>query len=707
MSKRLKIYYLYTALPFVGLLLTAFFFFDAVKHTIDGNPHPQINYAIFLVTFLGGLLILREVHRANKEGRDLDAFAQALRAGKSRDELVQLTRGWTSDIAYTLRMLAATVGQPVSHQQQSAIESEQHSAQARLEGRHALPNFLSGLLVGLGLLGTFVGLLAALGDIGKMVSSFGSIDVNSADLIGVFKGMVQRMEAPMASMAIAFSASLFGLLGSIVLGFMMVSARASLKELCSLLGSEIHEHLSDSMPAGAQATSERTIERIGEVMNSAIERLTRELELSFSQVSVSLATVDHKIQGLVEGAIEKAVNRQTDAGPGGAIKEVLQALVDDHRDVMMRLESRMDDTHKLAEERVLKEREVALAQREETTQLFARNANLLEGMAGTMERMSKEMAMAQVAVRQGGEQLMAQLRGGLPVQMNQPMSVTGLDKLPEMMSKVSNAITMSASRMELVTRELADKTMNGGGGGNQTINGQVSLDGGSRELITEQVDLLRRIEEGVVNSNRVNERIVTTELEQMNRQRGEMVRVFNEHAESMSMFRSELQRIGRQMGVFHALMERGSSGLLDLLSERLSEHSGLSTKGNEHLTALQDVMTRLKNDSQQQLRVMSDLLERSRAHEPKPMVNEVLGAIRQVASLQIDLSMKLEQMQMDTVQAFKEALQFTGGAGQVGLVGHAGGTAHTLEEVAAELKVDDYSPWAVDPLAEQSSTFTR
>lgn len=703
MTKRLKIYYLYTALPFVGLLLTAMFFFDAVKHTIDGNPHPQINYAIFAVTFMGGLLILREVHRANKEGRDLDAFSQALRAGKSRDELVQLTRSWTSDIAYTLRMLAATVGQPVSHQQQAAIESEQHSAQARLEGRHALPNFLSGLLVGLGLLGTFVGLLAALGDIGKMVSSFGSIDVNSADLIGVFKGMVQRMEAPMASMAIAFSASLFGLLGSIVLGFMMVSARASLKELCSLLGSEIHEHLSDSMPAGAQATSERTIERIGEVMNGAIERLTRELELSFSQVSVSLATVDHKIQGLVEGAIEKAVNRQSDVGPGSALKDVLQALVDDHREVMRRLESRMDDTHKLAEERVLKEREVALAQREETTQLFARNANLLEGMAATMERMSKEMAQAQVAVRQGGEQLMASLRGGLPVQMNQPMTVAGLDKLPEMMSKVSNAITMSASRMELVTRELADKTMSGGGG-NQTINGQVSLDGGSRELITEQVDLLRRIEEGVVNSNRVQERIVTTELEQMNRQRGEMVRVFNEHAEAMSMFRSELQRIGRQMGVFHALMERGSTGLLDLLSERLSEHSGLSSKGNEHLTALQDVMTRLKNDSQQQLRVMSDLLERSRAHEPKPMVNEVLGAIRQVASLQIDLSMKLEQMQMDTAQAFKEALQQLGGTARPMA---ALAPAHTLEEVAAELKVDDYSPWAVDPLAEQSGTFTR
>lgn len=704
MTQRLKIYYLYTALPFVGLLITAMFFFDAVKHTIDGNPHPQINYAIFLVTFLGGLLILREVHRINKEGRDLDAFAQALRAGKGRDELVQLTRGWTSDIAYTLRMLAGTVGQAVSHQQQSAIESEQHSAQARLEGRHALPNFLGGLLVGLGLLGTFVGLLAALGDIGKMVSSFGSIDVNSADLIGVFKGMVQRMEAPMASMAIAFSASLFGLLGSIVLGFMMVSARAALKQLCSLLGSEIHEHLSTRMPEGTDATAERTIERIGEVMSVGIERLTRELELSFSQVSVSLSKVDHKIQGLVEGAIEQVMAQQNPSASEGAVKELLQSLINQQRDVMLHLDSRLEDSHRQTQARVTQERELAAAERLEITQGLDRNAGLLEALAGTMERMSREFAQAQQEARKSSEQLMTSLRGGLPVQMSQPMTVAGLDKLPEMMSKVSNAITMSASRMELVTRELSDKAIGGGG---QTISGQVSLDGGARELINEQVELLRRIEEGVVNSNRVNERIVSTELDQMNRQRGEMVRVFNEHAEAVSLFRSELQRIGRQMGTFHALMERGSTGLLDLLNERLAEHSGLSTKGNEHLTALQDVMVRLKNDSQQQLRVMSDLLERARSHEPKPLVNEVLGAIRQVASLQIDLSMKLEQMQMETTQAFKDALQQLGTGAATPAVSLLPGSVQpstTLEDVVADLQVDDLSAWTSGPAAQPRHT---
>lgn len=51
----------------------------------------------------------------------------------------------------------------------------------------------------------------------------------------------------MTSMGIAFSASMFGLLGSIVLGFMMVASRASVNRLLSLLRSEVTEHLNKSI----------------------------------------------------------------------------------------------------------------------------------------------------------------------------------------------------------------------------------------------------------------------------------------------------------------------------------------------------------------------------------------------------------------------------------------------------------------------------
>lgn len=68
-------------------------------------------------------------------------------------------------------------------------DHELNSASARLESRHALPQYLTGLLVGLGLLGTFIGLLSALDDIGAMISSFGALNVETADLFVVFREM--------------------------------------------------------------------------------------------------------------------------------------------------------------------------------------------------------------------------------------------------------------------------------------------------------------------------------------------------------------------------------------------------------------------------------------------------------------------------------------------------------------------------------------
>ena len=61
MFKRLRIYYLYTALPFILLLIGAAFYHEAILRTITNNPHPQINYLIFVITLLGGGLIAPEM----------------------------------------------------------------------------------------------------------------------------------------------------------------------------------------------------------------------------------------------------------------------------------------------------------------------------------------------------------------------------------------------------------------------------------------------------------------------------------------------------------------------------------------------------------------------------------------------------------------------------------------------------------------------
>lgn len=243
MYKRLRIYYLYTALPFAFLLLGAILYRDAIVKTIHSNPHPQINFIIFAIILVGGVLILRIIHRLMQEAQQLATFTNAQKSGVSPEELQSIALNSDADIAYVLRMLAASTGRNIRHQEQVAIENEVQKLRERLVTRNALPQFFSGLLVGMGLLGTFIGLLATLDDIATLISSFSNLDIKTADPIAIFGQMVTKMEAPMHSMGVAFSASMYGLMGSIILSFMMVSVRRCMSEINSMLGSEVAQHI--------------------------------------------------------------------------------------------------------------------------------------------------------------------------------------------------------------------------------------------------------------------------------------------------------------------------------------------------------------------------------------------------------------------------------------------------------------------------------
>jgi hypothetical protein len=250
MLKQLKMYYVYVMLPFVLLLLGSVIFFDAIKGTIIRNPHPQINYTIFCIIIIGALLIIRSVHLLAREARALATFSDAIRDETDMATLQEMAIKFDGAIAYVLRMLAASGGRSISHQEQTAIEHELATAKTRLTRRNALPQYLSGLLVGMGLLGTFIGLLATLNDIALLIGSFADLDMSTANPLDVFRNMIDRMKAPMASMGIAFSASLFGLLGSIILGLMMVSLRRFQGDILSLLGSEVAQHIEFALAHG-------------------------------------------------------------------------------------------------------------------------------------------------------------------------------------------------------------------------------------------------------------------------------------------------------------------------------------------------------------------------------------------------------------------------------------------------------------------------
>ena len=88
---------------------------------------------------------------------------------------------------------------------------------ARLDEGREISRYMIGLLVFLGLLGTFWGLLQTIGAVGAVV---GSIDTASTDFEAMMQQLKGGLDAPLSGMSTAFSSSLFGLAGSLILGFL-------------------------------------------------------------------------------------------------------------------------------------------------------------------------------------------------------------------------------------------------------------------------------------------------------------------------------------------------------------------------------------------------------------------------------------------------------------------------------------------------------
>lgn len=92
---------------------------------------------------------------------------------------------------------------------------------SRLDEARDTSRYLIGLLIFLGLLGTFWGLLETIQSVGKTISS---LDTTGSGNIGVFTALKEGLQAPLSGMGTAFSSSLFGLAGSLVLGFLDLQA---------------------------------------------------------------------------------------------------------------------------------------------------------------------------------------------------------------------------------------------------------------------------------------------------------------------------------------------------------------------------------------------------------------------------------------------------------------------------------------------------
>jgi biopolymer transport protein ExbB/TolQ len=95
------------------------------------------------------------------------------------------------------------------------------SVASRLDEQRETTRYLVGLLVFLGLLGTFWGLLQTVSSVGNTI---GALDTSGGENVMLFDQLKEGLAGPLSGMGIAFSSSLFGLAGSLILGFLDLQA---------------------------------------------------------------------------------------------------------------------------------------------------------------------------------------------------------------------------------------------------------------------------------------------------------------------------------------------------------------------------------------------------------------------------------------------------------------------------------------------------
>ena len=171
--------------------------------------NPALNGVILGVLLIGVVFILRQVFRLVPEVNWIETY-RTHSPGSSIQEPPSL-----------LVPVATLLGDRQQNTRQSlsamSLRSLLDSISVRLEESRDLARYFAGLLIFLGLLGTFWGLLRTIGAVGGVISG---LSIDGGDLGAVFADLKAGLQSPLSGMGTAFSSSLFGLAGSLVLGFL-------------------------------------------------------------------------------------------------------------------------------------------------------------------------------------------------------------------------------------------------------------------------------------------------------------------------------------------------------------------------------------------------------------------------------------------------------------------------------------------------------
>src|SRR5499426_3936995 len=242
--------FLFRMLIFVILVgLIAFVLHKQIQVAFMANP--GLNALIVGVLLIGIALSFRQVLRLYPEIAWVNNFRLA-DPGLAVDRPPVL-----------LAPMATILGSRVGRMAMSAqiMRGILDSIATRLDEARDISRYMTGLLVFLGLLGTFWGLIETVGSVGKVIEG---LKVGS-DAGSLFDTLKEGLAAPLGGMGISFSSSLFGLAGSLILGFLdLQSSQAQNRfytDLEDWLATTVREYARDDV-GGATSGVQHALDRL-------------------------------------------------------------------------------------------------------------------------------------------------------------------------------------------------------------------------------------------------------------------------------------------------------------------------------------------------------------------------------------------------------------------------------------------------------------
>jgi hypothetical protein len=243
--------------------------------------NPGLNALIGLVLLIGTILAFRQVIRLYPEVSWVNNFRIA-------DPGLAIERRPT-----LLAPMAAILGGERTGRMSISQQTMRHlldSIATRLDEARDISRYMTGLLVFLGLLGTFWGLIETVGSVGKVIDGLKV----GGDAGALFDTLKEGLAAPLGGMGISFSSSLFGLAGSLILGFLdLQSSQAQNRfytDLEDWLASTVREYSGETAGAGMTGDLQNALERL---------RSTMEEGGPSRGTTAAMANLAEAIQGLV------------------------------------------------------------------------------------------------------------------------------------------------------------------------------------------------------------------------------------------------------------------------------------------------------------------------------------------------------------------------------------------------------------------------